>query len=73
MCFKILKIRKWYKIIDGNTLKKFEEEFKLLVQSACRVGTINKKTMEYLIVENPITPMFYALPKIHKNCDKLPG
>ncbi|CAJ0934784.1 unnamed protein product [Ranitomeya imitator] len=39
----------------------------------CEEGVLDQKTCEYLIKQNPITPVFYILPKIHKNLNNPPG
>ncbi|CAJ0947650.1 unnamed protein product [Ranitomeya imitator] len=36
-------------------------------------GVIDGKTKEYLTKDFPITPVFYILPKIHKNLEHPPG
>ncbi|CAJ0921194.1 unnamed protein product [Ranitomeya imitator] len=36
-------------------------------------GVIDGKTQEYLTKDFPITPVFYILPKIHKNLEHPPG
>ncbi|CAJ0937917.1 unnamed protein product [Ranitomeya imitator] len=38
-----------------------------------RAGTIDSKMKDFLIHRDPITPIFYILPKIHKRLVKPPG
>ncbi|CAJ0955405.1 unnamed protein product [Ranitomeya imitator] len=54
------------KIAGVNSATEFTTEA-LLTQ------VIDKKTKEFLINEFPIIPVFYVLPKIHKNLEKPPG
>lgn len=37
------------------------------------VGDITADEFSYMFVEHPITPIFYALPKIHKSLTNPPG
>ncbi|CAJ0923406.1 unnamed protein product [Ranitomeya imitator] len=44
-----------------------------ILEHAVPSGIIDKKTQEFLTKIDPITPVFYTLPNIHKTLDKPPG
>ncbi|XP_069613227.1 uncharacterized protein [Ranitomeya imitator] len=48
--------------IISDTLLKYTE-----------LGVLDPKTREFLTNSHPITPVFYTIPKIHKNLEKPPG
>ncbi|CAJ0965265.1 unnamed protein product [Ranitomeya imitator] len=50
-----------------------EKEIKKLVTHYQQLGTIDKKLGEFLIKKHPVIPVFYTLPKIHKDLQKPPG
>lgn len=54
----------------GNSIK---AELDALVEQAFSDGILDTRTRDFLITEFPITPLFYALPKIHKNLSHPPG
>ncbi|CAJ0927075.1 unnamed protein product [Ranitomeya imitator] len=41
-------------------------------EDALLQGTIDQKLAEYLVVDRPIVPILYTLPKIHKNLNNPP-
>lgn len=45
----------------------FEGELSRLVEQAYKNDIIEDKLKDFLIVQNPITPILYLLPKIYKN------
>ncbi|CAJ0924715.1 unnamed protein product [Ranitomeya imitator] len=53
-----------------NTVK---ELINVTLMKYCEEGVLDQKTCEYLTKQNPITPVFYILPKIHKSLDNPPG
>ncbi|CAJ0925197.1 unnamed protein product [Ranitomeya imitator] len=44
-----------------------------ILEEALLTQIIDKKTKDFLTNEFPIIPVFYVLPKIHKNLEKPPG
>lgn len=44
-----------------------------LVMEAYNADIIDKDLKEFLIVEHPITPVIYRIPKIHKSLSRDPG
>ncbi len=63
----------FYKKESENLTKKFNAEVKSVLDDLHQLGEIGKKCHKYLYVENPRTPLFYLLPKIHKGITPPPG
>ncbi|XP_069479435.1 uncharacterized protein [Ambystoma mexicanum] len=67
-------------LTDENTYIKIEQDpvreissiIETTLEEAEDQGWISNKTKLFLINEHPITPIFYGLPKIHKNLTKPP-
>ena len=62
-----LSDRKFYQLQEDNLTVHHNKLITEAVLQMLNSGEIDKKTSEYLIPENPQTPNFYLLPKIHKN------
>ncbi|CAJ0947639.1 unnamed protein product [Ranitomeya imitator] len=62
-----------YKIIPHNPLNQLVQKIKPIVDFHFQAGTIDNKMRDFLIKRDPITPIFYVLPKIHKRLNKPPG
>lgn len=55
-----------YKILSGNPRIAFEKKVKTIIENAFEKGIIEQGLKQFLIVNNPMTPVLYLLPKIHK-------
>lgn len=73
ICQKIINNNHWYRRIDESITTAFIKDFKELVWWAFRSNIITKNMLEFLIVEFPVTPSLYSLPKIHEIPQDPPG
>ncbi|CAJ0946235.1 unnamed protein product [Ranitomeya imitator] len=62
-----------YKIIQHNPLNQLIKKIAPIIDFHYQAGTIDSKLRDFLIKRDPITPIFYVLPKIHKRLVKPPG
>ncbi|CAJ0916819.1 unnamed protein product [Ranitomeya imitator] len=62
-----------YTPLNGDPTNTVKELIKVTLMKYCEEGVLDQKTCEYLTKQNPITPVFYILPKIHKSLDNPPG
>lgn len=51
----------------------FVKKILTLLDLALETNTIDSKTHKFLKIEHPIIPVFYFLPKMHKNLQNPPG
>ena len=73
MCYDILNNQEWYRPITQELIDQFKLEFKILIYSAFTDALIDKQTYEFLNIPFPREPIFYSIPKIHKNKQNPPG
>ncbi|CAJ0948237.1 unnamed protein product [Ranitomeya imitator] len=62
-----------YEKLSCNPTLCFQRELQLVVSDSLPMGLIDHKLSEYLIVEGPVSPVLYVLPKIHKDLTNPPG
>ncbi|XP_077137512.1 uncharacterized protein LOC143803305 [Ranitomeya variabilis] len=62
-----------YKVIPHNPLNRLVQQIAPVIDFHFQTGTIDSKMRDFLIKKDPITPIFYVLPKIHKRLNKPPG
>ncbi|CAJ0966792.1 unnamed protein product [Ranitomeya imitator] len=62
-----------YKVIPCNPLNQLVQKIAPIIDFHFQTGTIDSKMRDFLIKRDPITPIFYVLPKIHKRLVKPPG
>ncbi|CAJ0940523.1 unnamed protein product [Ranitomeya imitator] len=62
-----------YQPLTNNPTPSIRNKIMILLDEALSTGIIDKKTKEFLTNEYPIIPVFYVLPKIHKNLERPPG
>ncbi|CAJ0922858.1 unnamed protein product [Ranitomeya imitator] len=62
-----------YAKLPGNPTSGFQRELQLVVSDSLSMGLIDHKLSEFLIVDFPVTPVIYVLPKIHKCLCDPPG
>ncbi|CAJ0920486.1 unnamed protein product, partial [Ranitomeya imitator] len=75
-CLEILSQlanRNVYQPLTNNPTPSIRNKITVLLDEALSTGIIDKKTKEFLTNEYPIVPVFYVLPKIHKNLERPPG
>ena len=58
---------KHYKRLSGNPTTVFKNEIHQQLQVWFDNGQLTKKEYEFLKIDHPITPVFYCLPKVHKD------
>ncbi|CAJ0931129.1 unnamed protein product, partial [Ranitomeya imitator] len=68
-----LNNRTVYLPLSHNPSSTIESKIRGLLEEALHLGIIDKKTQEFLTKTNPMIPVFYTLPKIHKRLDRPPG
>ncbi|XP_073398705.1 uncharacterized protein [Dendrobates tinctorius] len=68
-----LSDREVYMPVSHNSLNSIINKIKPIIEHHIGVGTIDKKTGDFLLNSDSITPIFYILPKIHKRLEKPPG
>lgn len=73
MCQKILNNTEWYEKSNLQTRLKANRELTVMILEAEHNGTIDENTKNYLVNRNPKIPVFYALPKLHKNVSPPPS
>lgn len=56
-----------YKRLDSNPTIRVANKIKKVVKQAAQTRLIDNNTQTFLISDLPITPIFYVLPKIHKD------
>lgn len=62
----------FYKKLDHNPTSEVKLDIHSRLKALLEQGTITKAEHKYMTVDFPITPVFYILPKIHKNFTDLP-
>lgn len=67
MCMDILSNRQWYKLVNSIYIDKFQRDFKDIVITACADGIISDNTKKFLLIDFPVVPTFYYIPKVHKS------
>lgn len=55
-----------------NPTNTYQLQLAKLVEEGLALGVISPRQAEYIIVENVVTPIMHALPKIHKNVSPPP-
>lgn len=73
MCHNILNNSERYRRIPMETVAQFEQEYKQLIYTAYMDTLIDQKTHEFHNISFPGEPIFYTIPKIHKNLEIPPG
>ncbi|CAJ0943660.1 unnamed protein product [Ranitomeya imitator] len=68
-----LSNREVYLPLDNNPTSIVKEKIAFVLENALASHIIDRKTKDFLTKEYPIIPVFYVLPKIHKNMTKPPG
>ncbi|CAJ0939379.1 unnamed protein product [Ranitomeya imitator] len=68
-----LSNREVYLPLDNNPTLLIKERISSVLEKALALHIIDRKTKEFLTKDYPIIPVFYVLPKIHKNITKPPG
>lgn len=62
-----LRDEKHYRKLSGNPTSVFKNEIHQQLQNWLDNDLLTKKEYEFLKIEHPITPVFYCLPKVHKD------
>lgn len=73
LSMSILQNNEWYRWLNPSEIKYFKSEFLELLDMAKTNNVIDKPTWKFLQISFPVTPTFYALPKIHKHATNPPG
>lgn len=70
---KIFNNLEWYRRIAANYVKKYNDDFYLLIDTAYSNSIITNQLWEFIWNNFPRIPVFYELPKIHKDANNPPG
>uniref|UniRef100_A0A8C5PTL5 Reverse transcriptase domain-containing protein n=1 Tax=Leptobrachium leishanense TaxID=445787 RepID=A0A8C5PTL5_9ANUR len=62
-----------YKRLNKNPTEDIKQRFTDYIDQGYALGILNNKEFKYIKVDHPRVPVFYFLPKIHKNIEKPPG
>ncbi|CAJ0931895.1 unnamed protein product [Ranitomeya imitator] len=62
-----------YERLSCNPTFRFQKELQLVISDSLAMGLIDHKLAEFLIIESPVIPVLYVLPKIHKDLYNPPG
>ncbi|CAJ0930163.1 unnamed protein product [Ranitomeya imitator] len=62
-----------YQPLDRDPLPGIRQKIETILHHYTVRGVVDQKTCEFLQNPNPITPVFYTLPKVHKNLENPPG
>ncbi|CAJ0927891.1 unnamed protein product [Ranitomeya imitator] len=62
-----------YQPLDRDPLPGIRQKIETILHRYMDRGVVDQKTSEFLQNSNPITPVFYTLPKVHKNLENPPG
>ncbi|XP_078510443.1 uncharacterized protein LOC144770079 [Lissotriton helveticus] len=62
-----------YRKINKDPTTDLQNELFAIIQKGFDLGFVGPKEFEYLKILHPKVPMFYVLPKIHKDPDHPPG
>ncbi|XP_075443896.1 uncharacterized protein LOC142487827 [Ascaphus truei] len=62
-----------YRILDQDPVVDFQLAYQTLIHDALSMGIITKVESTFLFIRHPRTPVFYHLPKLHKDTTHPPG
>lgn len=69
----ILHDTNYYLILLEDPSSVYYIDYTQLIKKAFETKIINKKELEFLTPQNPIMPIYYHLPKVHKSITNPPG
>lgn len=69
----ILLDTKYYHLLTHGPTRSHCLEYSDLITTAFQNNVITKKERNFLMPNNPVTPLYYHLPKIHKSLTNPPG
>uniref|UniRef100_A0A8C5M8H1 Uncharacterized protein n=1 Tax=Leptobrachium leishanense TaxID=445787 RepID=A0A8C5M8H1_9ANUR len=70
---RILMDRTTYRKLEKDPTENFKVDLRNLLEEAVDRGIIAKENFGFLYPKFPLTPIFYFLPKVHKNLTSPPG
>ncbi|CAJ0950204.1 unnamed protein product [Ranitomeya imitator] len=62
-----------YQALVRNPSHTIHHSIETILHKYTELGVLGQKTCSFLLNPNPIIPVFYTLPKIHKNLENPPG
>lgn len=68
-----LQNTRYYKALTSDPTRQFQSETEHFLKTAHLGGSISEKELQYLFSYSPTKPIFYILPKIHKDLTNPPG
>lgn len=69
----ILSDKNYYCTLQKNPHTSYQLEYSTLILEAHKKGILTNKEKEFLTIKNPRMPLYYHLPKIHKDATNPPG
>uniref|UniRef100_A0A671M011 Uncharacterized protein n=1 Tax=Sinocyclocheilus anshuiensis TaxID=1608454 RepID=A0A671M011_9TELE len=65
--FRQLQNNSYYKVLTSDPTIQFQREIEHFLKMAHLEGLISEKELQYLFNRSPTKPVFYILPKVHKD------
>lgn len=65
--------RRFYQKLPSGPTTVLQNKLDRLLGGAKNYDIIDRKELDFMSVAIPIIPLFYLLPKVHKNIDRSPG
>lgn len=62
----------FYKKLNHNPTQDFKQRIKAKLDAFLESGEITKREHAFMVVDSPVTPVIYTLPKIHKSYTTVP-
>lgn len=62
-----------YQQVSANPTQCVRTKITQILHQYVLDGVIDSKTAQYIVKQDPITPVFHILPKVHKRLDNSPG
>ncbi len=72
-CISQINDKNVYRMENNNLTTVNNQKIHTLIDEIHNKGSISPQVADYLKIKNPRTPLFYTLPKIHKNIRPPPG
>lgn len=64
--YALLQDESTYMKLPSNPTKTFQVTLGGLVQEEVSLGILSQNQADYILVENPVTPILHGLPRVHK-------
>ncbi|XP_053561662.1 vomeronasal type-2 receptor 26-like [Bombina bombina] len=62
-----------YQILGGDPTDRYKRELVQILDDGRELGVLDESTCDFLLVDNPVTPIFNHLPKVHTSLEEVIG